>query len=77
MIAPQGEIVDDTKRPSKVMVVWLSQTSAFISSLTAKGTTADRPTKRLFIGKTYFDTTLGIPVWYDGTNWVDATGATV
>ena len=25
----------------------------------------------------YFDTTLGIPVWYDGTNWVDATGGTV
>lgn len=25
-------------------------------------------------GQRYFDTTLGKPVWYDGTNWVDATG---
>jgi hypothetical protein len=28
-------------------------------------------------GARYFDTTLGIPIWYDGTNWVDATGTTV
>ena len=25
----------------------------------------------------FFDTTLGIPIWFDGTNWVDATGSTV
>ena len=25
----------------------------------------------------YFDTTLGIPIWYDGTNWVNAAGTTV
>lgn len=28
-------------------------------------------------GQIYFDTDLGIPIWYNGTNWVDATGATV
>lgn len=27
-----------------------------------------------FLGQMYFDTTLGKPVWYDGTKWVDATG---
>jgi hypothetical protein len=43
----------------------------------ASGTTASRPTIRLLVGQFYFDTTLGIPIWYDGTNWVDATGATV
>jgi hypothetical protein len=26
------------------------------------------------IGQFYFDTTLNIPVWYNGTAWVDATG---
>jgi hypothetical protein len=41
------------------------------------GTTANRPVTELLIGQFYFDTTLGIPIWYDGTNWVDATGATV
>lgn len=25
-------------------------------------------------GFMYFDTDLGIPVWFDGSNWVDATG---
>jgi hypothetical protein len=38
------------------------------------GTTANRPDKDLWIGRTYFDESLGIPIWYDGTQWVDATG---
>lgn len=39
--------------------------------------TGSRPTEDLLPGFQHFDTTLGIPIWYDGTNWVDATGATV
>ena len=38
------------------------------------GATADRPTQNLQLGQFYFDTTLGIPIWYNGTDWVDATG---
>lgn len=45
--------------------------------LTLSGMTANRPTKGLFTSRTYFDTTLGIPIWWDGTNWIDATGAIV
>jgi hypothetical protein len=41
------------------------------------GTTANRPATELLIGQYYFDTTLGIPIWYNGTNWVNATGTTV
>jgi hypothetical protein len=45
------------------------------------GITADRPVETvqlpLPIGLFYFDTTLGIPIWYDGTDWVDATGTVV
>lgn len=41
------------------------------------GTTAQRPTTQLKVGSRYFDTTLGIPIWHDGTNWVNASGATV
>ena len=44
------------------------------------GVTASRPSTTGFpvrrVGMEYFDTTLGIPVWWNGTNWVDATGAT-
>ena len=37
--------------------------------------TGSRPTGTT--GGMVFDTTLGKPIWYDGTNWVDATGTTV
>jgi len=40
------------------------------------GATADRPSNPSK-GEQFFDTDLGKPIWYDGTNWVDATGATV
>lgn len=46
-------------------------------SITSNGTTAQRPVKMLWIGRRFFDTSLGIPIWYNGTDWVDATGAVV
>lgn len=39
-------------------------------------TTANRPATPINY-QMYFDTTLGIPIWYDGTNWIDAAGITV
>ena len=36
-------------------------------------TTANRPTAT-GVGQIYFDTTLGRPIWWNGTTWVDATG---
>lgn len=39
--------------------------------------TGNRPVAGILTGAHIFDTTLGIPIWYDGANWVDATGATV
>ena len=41
------------------------------------GTTVNRPTKKLQIGQFYFDTTLGYPIWYNGTKWVNASGTEV
>lgn len=40
------------------------------------GTTANRPTT-VPLGLMYFDTTLGIPTWWNGTNWVNASGVVV
>lgn len=37
------------------------------------GTTANRPTGSI-LGQFYFDTTLGQPIWWDGTSFVDADG---
>ena len=40
-------------------------------------TTAYRPTNFVHDGMMIFDTTLGKPIWYNGGNWYDATGAQV
>ena len=40
-------------------------------------TTTQRPTVKQLIGQQFFDTTLGIPIWWAGTKWVNASGATV
>ena len=49
----------------------------YLSSM--RGSTEDRPVfeNSEAIGYLYFDTTLGKPIWWNGTAWVDATGATV
>ena len=50
------------------------------SQATAKpssGTTGNRPNQTLQIGQFYFDTTLGYPIWYNGKNWVNASGTSV
>ena len=39
------------------------------------GTTANRPDEDVPAGFMYFDTTLGLPIWYTGSAWVDATGS--
>ena len=46
------------------------------SNIKRSGTTANRPTPNN-VGFIYLDTTLGKPIWWNGTNWIDATGATV
>lgn len=40
------------------------------------GPTEERPLDPFLYG-CYFDTTLGIPIWWDGTKWVDAGGVAV
>lgn len=37
------------------------------------GTTSNRPTNPL-IGEIYYDTTIGKPIWWNGSAWVDASG---
>jgi hypothetical protein len=54
---------------------WLSQAWAIIFAAQQSGVTGDRPTSNLWTGRPYFDTTLGYAIWWDGTEWVDATGA--
>ena len=41
------------------------------------GSTANRPTTNLAVGDYYFDTDLNLPIYYDGTDWIDAAGTVV
>lgn len=42
---------------------------------TPTGTTTNRPRGAdLRTGRRYFDTTIGKPIWFNGTIWVDSTG---
>jgi hypothetical protein len=38
------------------------------------GPTANRPTTGLYVGRRYFDTTIGKSIWWNGTRWVDGEG---
>jgi hypothetical protein len=62
-----------------IMRLYFRQIDNFTQNtiIPASGTTANRPATELLVGQYYFDTTLGIPIWYNGTNWVNATGTTV
>lgn len=74
---PPNNPVDDGVSLNQGWSTWFNSAFNLLVSLTQSGTTAQRPTKLLFIGKTYFDTTIGRPIWYNGTNWIKADGTVV
>lgn len=47
------------------------------TSLVRSGASLSRPTEHINIGFQYFDTTLGKPIYWTGSKWVDATGVEV
>lgn len=63
----------------RALRLYFNQLDNYLSvvSVPPSGSTADRPIASLAVGQYYFDTTLGIPIWYDGSGWVDATGSSV
>lgn len=73
---PQGNLVG-------VVAEWRNffvAVSNILQAVTMSGTTANRPAAFLWIGRPFFDTTLGIPIWlqsYPPAVWCDATGAPV
>lgn len=61
---------------------WFSQVSSVVNAAQQSGSTAGRPTKLLWIGRRYYDTDLGKPVfvrsvrpvvWRDANNAIDTT----
>lgn len=54
-----------------------SSTDGVILVQASIGTTEQRPTSGNYVGRPYFDTTSGKPIWWNGSAWVDAAGAAV
>ena len=69
-LAKTTEVVAKTVYDTKV-----TELESTINDLKAKlaavasGTTEQRPTENLVVGQQYFDTTLGVPVYWNGTEW--------
>lgn len=80
-VPTQAEITERGGRTSATWVAWLNQLFFYVKALGGTGPTAQRPTKMVYLGMGFFDTTLGKPIWLQSvgppTVWVDATGAVV
>lgn len=79
MISPPPSNPFDTAgaKPNKNWIQWMQKAWTTLKKDKGVGATGDRPTNGIAAGDYFFDTTLGTPIWYDGSNWIDATGATV
>ena len=69
-LAKTTEVVAKSVYDEKVQSLE-SEISALKAKLAAvaSGTTEQRPTENLVVGQQYFDTTLGVPVYWNGTGW--------
>jgi hypothetical protein len=56
--------------------LYFNQLDSFNLNVTVpnSGTSADRPVGRIDVGQPYFDTTLGIPIFWNGSFWINAIG---
>lgn len=78
---PQPPLFEEGGRFTAAWAGWLSQAQTVIADAANSGPTTTRPTKDMYIGKPYFDTTLGIPIWLKTPGavpvWVNAAGGAV
>ena len=74
---PQTPVLTDDGTNDIGWTTFFSNAFSILSASTQSGTTANRPVKLLWIGRTYFDTTLNRPIWYSGTNWIKSDGTVV
>lgn len=61
--------MDDAQMKNFLQAIWRTL-------VIETATTATRPTNN-WLGRTLFDASLAKPIWWTGSNWVDATGAIV
>lgn len=62
---------------SKEFQAWIAQNWMYVQALGGYDVSTNRPTKNLYNGMMFFDSTLGKPIFLKSQNpsvWVDATG---
>ena len=78
---PVTAIFDDEGRPTKSGAEWFNLIWISANSVTESGTTANRPTANLWLGRVFYDVTLNKPVFINAVTpsvvWKDAAGTTV
>ena len=73
-------LLDKDGKPTRSGSEWLNLIWLAANSVTESGTTAQRPTSSLWIGRYYYDTTLNLPIYVNSVSpavWKDAAGNTV
>lgn len=80
-IPTDPQLTDPTGKVAPIYQAWFASIQRWLSPVGQFGTTAQRPTKNLYIGQPYLDQTLNKPIWVMAVSpaivWQDATGAIV
>ena len=75
--ARPGSLFKDTETANLYTKTWGSGSTGWVlMHVQWSGSTPSRPASPS-VGTMYFDTTLGKPVWWKGSGWVDSAGAAV
>lgn len=77
---PSGAPLDQDGNFTPAWAQWLTRTHGSVITLQQSGPTSQRPTKLLWVGRYYYDTTLNQPIWLNAINpvvWRDAAGIAV
>jgi hypothetical protein len=77
---PGLALIDKNGKVHPAWAAWFSTAHQILQDTSASGTTANRPINQLYVGKPYFDTTLGAPIHVKSTNptvWVNGIGTVV
>lgn len=70
-----SSVVNNAAQFTREWFSWANQVTRAANVDYGAGATADRPTGTLPTGARYFDTTLGLPIWWDGAAWILADGS--
>lgn len=78
---PRPDLFTEGQLTTRSAQEWLTLVWMSANAIQESGTTAQRPTTSLWIGRPYYDTTLNLPIWVNAVSpsvvWKDAAGNTV